>query len=199
MLFRSPLPTGKDHARSAYWVVREKDANDKKAEFCACNGMTLSIIPDDSLAGFALENTPASNNSAKRVMVSGCFDWVHSGHVRFFEEASQFGNLYVVIGHDDNLRLLKGEGHPLFSQEERRYWVQSIRSVHSTLISSGHGWLDAEPEILTYQPDFFVVNHDGHKPEKQALCEKLGIEYVVLERKPKEGLKARESSQLRGF
>jgi cytidyltransferase-like protein len=193
------LPMGEENGRSAYWVVREKDANNKKAAFCASNGVTFAIIPDGSLAGFAIENTAANHNGAKKVMVSGCFDWVHSGHVRFFEEASQFGDLYVVIGHDANLRLLKGDGHPLFSQEERRYWVQSIRPVHSTLISSGHGWLDAEPEMLTYQPDIFLVNHDGHKPEKQALCEKLGIKYIVLERKPKEGLEARESSQLRGF
>ena len=79
--------------------------------------------------------------------MTGCFDWFHSGHVRFFEEASALGELYVVVGHDANVRLLKGEGHPLFPQEERRYLVAAVRYVHRALISSGEGWLDAEPEI----------------------------------------------------
>ena len=33
----------------------------------------------------------------KRVFVSGCYDMLHSGHVAFFKEASQYGDLYVGI------------------------------------------------------------------------------------------------------
>jgi ethanolamine-phosphate cytidylyltransferase len=76
-------------------------------------------------------------------MVTGCYDCFHSGHVRFFEEVSEYGQLYVVVGHDANLRLLKGEGHPMFPQEERRYMAQSIRFVHQAFISSGPSPLDA--------------------------------------------------------
>lgn len=47
------------------------------------------------------------------------------------------------------------------------------------------------------KPDVFVVNHDGANSEKEALCKKLGIEYVVLSRKPDEGLKARSTTDLR--
>ena len=107
--------------------------------------------------------------------------------MRFFEEASALGDLYVVVGHDANVRLLKGEGHPLSPQEERRYMVHAVRYVTQALVSSGDGWLDAEPEIEALRPDIYVVNEDGDKPEKRAFCEAHGIEYVVLKRKPKEG------------
>ena len=30
--------------------------------------------------------------------MTGCYDWFHSGHVRFFEEVSELGDLYVVAG-----------------------------------------------------------------------------------------------------
>ena len=33
-------------------------------------------------------------------------EWLHSGHVRFFEEASSLGDLYEVVGHDANIKLL---------------------------------------------------------------------------------------------
>jgi cytidyltransferase-like protein len=71
--------------------------------------------------------------------VTGCFDWFHSGHVRFFEEVSALGDVYAVVGSDRNVRLLKGEGHPLLPQEERRYLVRSVRFVTQALVSSGTG------------------------------------------------------------
>ena len=134
-----------------------------------------------------------------RVVVTGCYDWFHSGHVRFFEEVAALGNLYVVVGHDANIRLLKGEGHPMFPDHERQYMVQSIRHVTQALISTGDGWLDAEPEIERIKPDIYAVNEDGDRPEKRAYCEAHGIEYRVLKRVPKQGLPKRESRALRGF
>ena len=94
---------------------------------------------------------------------------------------------------------LKGKGHPMFPQEERRYMVQSIRFVKQALVSSGSGWMDAEPEIDRIKPDIYAVNEDGDKPEKRSFCEAHGIQYVVLKRTPKEGLPRRISTDLRGF
>ena len=85
------------------------------------------------------------------------------------------------------------------SEDERRYMVQSIRFVRQALISSGSGWMDAEPEIEKIRPDIYAFNEDGDKPEKREFCQKHGLEYVVLKRVPKEGLKSRESKILRGF
>ena len=36
----------------------------------------------------------------KKVFVSGCYDLLHSGHVEFFQQASQYGDLYLGIGSD---------------------------------------------------------------------------------------------------
>ena len=131
--------------------------------------------------------------------MTGCYDWLHSGHIRFFEEASAYGDLYVAVGNDANVRHLKGEGHPLFTQEERRYVVQSIRYVKQAVITLGMGWMDAEPNVEIIKPDIYLVNQDGDKPEKVEFCAKHNLEYVVLKRTPKEGLTARSSTNLRGF
>jgi cytidyltransferase-like protein len=158
-------------------------------------------VTETDLQGFPESDNeaPEASSSRQKVLVTGCYDWLHSGHVRFFEEAAEFGDLYVVVGHDANLRLLKGAGHPLFPQEERRYLVQSIRHVRQALISSGHGWMDAEPEIARIKPDLYLVNEDGDKPEKRAFCRAHGLRYVVLKRLPSPGLPRRQSTELRGF
>ena len=132
----------------------------------------------------------------KKVLVSGCFDLLHAGHVAFFKEASGYGELYVAVGKDDNLRLLKGKA-PYFSQQERLYLVQSIQYVHEALLASGSGMLDFEPELKRLKPDLFVVNSDGHTAGKEALCKTHGVKYVVLERLPEEGLPARASSEIK--
>ncbi len=130
----------------------------------------------------------------KKVMVSGCFDLIHGGHIAFFKTAAAYGELYVILGQDRNLLELKGKS-PYFSQEERRYIVSSVRYVHEAKIATGQGMLDFEPEMRRIMPDIFIVNGDGDTAEKKELCRELGVEYFVLERVPEPGLPARSSSR----
>lgn len=190
-----------DYPDGSTWVVPETKDRPVRRQFCqernlgyeVISGSALTTVPDEPF------DAPSSDSGNRRVLVTGCFDWFHSGHVRFFEEASQFGNLYVVVGSDANIRLLKGEGHPMFPAEQRRYIVGSVRFVTAALVSTGSGWLDAEPEIERIRPHIYAVNEDGDRPEKREYCETHGIEYRVLKRTPKEGLPKRESTALRGF
>ena len=129
----------------------------------------------------------------KKVFVSGCYDLLHGGHIAFFKTASHYGDLYVAIGSDENVRLLKGK-MPYFSQDERTYMVSAVRFVKEAFVASGSGMLDFEPDIERIKPDIFIVNSDGHTPEKELLCRKHRIEYKVLERIPEKGLPARASS-----
>jgi cytidyltransferase-like protein len=187
--------------RPEVWAVDEAGDNPSKRAYCAAHGMEYVVIPEAPLLEFPGWSPDGQSpaRGRKKVIVTGCFDWLHSGHVRFFEEVSRLGDLYVGVGHDANLRLLKGEGHPLFPEAERRYMVQSIRHVKEAVITSGHGWMDAEPEIKRLGIEAYAVNDDGDKPEKRAFCAANGLEYVVLARRPAPGLPQRQSTALRGF
>ena len=183
------------------WALREADANPSKRAACEAAGVDYLVVNDADLDEFppppVVGTCPTSPN--KKVIVTGCYDWFHSGHVAFFEEVAAHGDLYVVVGNDKNVELLKGAGHPLIPERERCYVVGSIRHVKRALVSTGMGWMDAEPEIERIEPDIYAVNEDGDKPEKRAFCRKHGLEYLVLKRIPKEGLPRRESTHLRGF
>lgn len=132
----------------------------------------------------------------KKVMVSGCFDMLHSGHVEFFRQTAEYGDLYVAIGSDKTIYDLKGR-ETVNSEKERLFMIKAVSWVHDAFISRGSGILDFEAEIREIRPDYFVVNSDGHLPEKRELCQKLGIEYVILERIPFEGLASRSTTALR--
>ncbi|MFA6111639.1 MAG: adenylyltransferase/cytidyltransferase family protein [Candidatus Latescibacterota bacterium] len=132
----------------------------------------------------------------RKVFVSGCFDMLHSGHVAFFQAAAALGELHVAVGADRTVFELKGR-RPVNTETERVFMVKSVAGVASAFVSSGSGMLDFEPELRRLRPDVFVVNEDGDVPEKQRLCEELGIEYVVLERVPHGELHARSTTALR--
>jgi cytidyltransferase-like protein len=203
--------------RPAVWAVDERElalpeAGARRQVFCREQGIEYQLLSAADLAGFpddtgaaTLSTSPASPTSPtsptgrKMAFVTGCYDWLHSGHIRFFEEVSTLGDLYVAVGNDASVRYLKGEGHPLFPQEERRYMAGAIRYVKQALITSGQGWMDATPDIERLKPDIYAVNEDGDRPEKRAFCQEHGLQYVVLKRTPKEGLPKRESTVLRGF
>lgn len=131
-----------------------------------------------------------------KVFVSGCFDVLHSGHIRFFEEASSYGDLYVSIGSDKTVEELKHR-KTLYNEQERLYMVSSIRFVHQAFIAQGSGKLDFSAEIVAIRPDVFFVNSDGDSPEKRKFVESLGIRYVVSNRIPKDLLPIRSTTAIR--
>lgn len=133
---------------------------------------------------------------AKKVFVSGCFDLLHSGHIAFLQQAARYGDVYVALGSDRTVIDLKGRP-PVYSEDERRYMLRALACVKEVFISSGTGVLDFINEFHQVQPDIFIVNEDGNLPSKQELCEQNGVEYVVLQRTPRDGLAARSTTSLR--
>lgn len=132
----------------------------------------------------------------KKVFVSGCYDLLHSGHVEFFKQASQYGDLYVGIGSDSTYLEYKHR-KPMFPQEERLFMVKAIKYVKDAYINQGSGVIDFIPTLDLVQPDMLIVNAEGGSDEKRELCRQRGIEYVELQRTPAEGLQARSSSSLK--
>ena len=131
-----------------------------------------------------------------KVFVSGCYDLLHSGHVEFFRQAATYGDLYVGIGSDSTYLGYKHRP-TVYSEHERLFMVQSIRYVKEAFINAGSGVMDFVPTLDIVKPDIFVVNTDGACEEKEVECRKRGIQYVVLERTPQEGLQARSSTDLK--
>lgn len=181
------------------WADVEACAHEARKKFCHESSISYRVFKPGELQGFPELRSTTSVPGRKKVVVTGCYDWFHSGHVRFFEEVSGYGDLYVIVGHDENIRLLKGKGHPLVDEDERRYVAGSIKYVKQALVSSGDGWLDADPEIQKLKPDIYAVNEDGDKGGKREYCRQNGIEYLVLKRTPAPGLPKRTSTDLRGF
>lgn len=129
------------------------------------------------------------NGSKKKVIVSGCFDLLHSGHVEFFLQAAQFGDLYVRLGTDANIQNLKGHT-PMYSDAERLFMVKNLACVHDAALSTGSGRFDFKSDMVDLKPDIYVCCEDASGMEtREKICRELGIEMKVLKRNPNESLK----------
>ena len=131
-----------------------------------------------------------------KVFVSGCFDLLHSGHIKFLTEAAKFGDLYVSIGSDKTIRELKHRD-PIYNEKERKFMLEALRCVKQVFIGSGDGFLDFARELELVKPDIFFVNSDGDSPVKKQFIESKGIKYIVMERTPEDGLPVRSTTKLR--
>lgn len=70
----------------------------------------------------------------KTVLVGGCFDILHYGHISFFTEAKKHGDrLIVLLESDEKVRLLKGEGRPFHTQEQRKIMLEALRAVDEVI------------------------------------------------------------------
>ena len=71
----------------------------------------------------------------KQIFVNGTFDILHPGHVQLLNYARGLGdNLVVAIDSDQRVRELKGKDRPVNSEHDRKFMLESLRSVDSVWI-----------------------------------------------------------------
>lgn len=145
------------------------------------------------------KTTSSKNSEKKIVMISGGFDPIHIGHIRYIQEAKKLGDFLIVVLNNDNwLRFKKGKE---FMQEvERKEIIEAITGVDKVIIS-GHAKntkdISVCKEILKIKPHIFA-NGGDRKPDwvpipEVSLCEELGIKMVYNIGR---GGKLRSSSEL---
>jgi rfaE bifunctional protein nucleotidyltransferase chain/domain len=71
----------------------------------------------------------------KMVFTNGCFDLLHTGHVRYLQQAAALGDaLVVAINSDASVRQLKGPTRPINAELDRAEVIAALRCVHSVTL-----------------------------------------------------------------
>lgn len=90
-------------------------------------GIVDKFAARDRLAEIAERERSAGK---RIVLANGCFDLLHVGHVRYLQAAKELGDILIVaINSDRQARLLKGDGRPFTSQDERAEIVAALECV----------------------------------------------------------------------
>jgi len=94
----------------------------------------------------------------KVVFTNGCFDLIHTGHVRYLKIARGYGDVLVVaINSDDSIQRIKGEKRPVMPQEERAEVLAALAMVdYVTMFEED----DPHRVIAELMPDVLVKGGD---------------------------------------
>ncbi|MDE6553844.1 MAG: adenylyltransferase/cytidyltransferase family protein, partial [Muribaculaceae bacterium] len=96
--------------------------------------LNTGLNPDIEPQAPILREAPILCGESRKVLVTGFFDLLNSGHVQFLKEAAEHGELYVGVGSDASFEELKGR-QPICSEQERLYMVKAVRYVKDAFIT----------------------------------------------------------------
>ena len=104
-----------------------------------------------------------------RVMASGVFDILHTGHISYLEQAKALGDeLYVVVASDNTVRKSKHE--PITPERMRVRIVSALKPVDVAMIGNDSGDMFAILDEI--RPDVIVLGFD-QKFDENTLSEEL--------------------------
>ena len=97
-------------------------------------------------------------NGQRVVFTNGCFDLLHPGHIRGFEQARALGDVLIVgLNSDSSVRQLKGPTRPVIPERERAEILAALESVDAVVIFDE---LTPREVISRLLPDVLVKGGD---------------------------------------
>lgn len=124
------------------------------------------------------------NKSKSIVLVGGCFDILHLGHIIFLEKAKQQGDfIFVLLESDEKIEKIKGKNRPINSQKDRALILAALKAVdYVVLLPKMNSDQDYESLIFRLKPSIIAITKgDPNKSckEKQAIVSRAKIIEVV--------------------
>ena len=128
------------------------------------------------------------NRPMVRVFVSGCYDIVHAGHVRFFREARALGDHLTVCFASADVLWFHKQRKSSLPDEHKRAVIAGLRTVDDVVVGTGlEEGIDFREHFLRLRPDVLAVTEDDKWADpKRALCAEVGAKYVVMAKTPPE-------------
>lgn len=119
----------------------------------------------------------------KTVFTNGCFDIIHTGHVRYLSLAKKYGDVLIVaINSDDSVNRIKGPKRPIVPQEERAEVLAALSMVdYVTTFDEDdphHIITELMPDVLVKGGDWEIDNIIGRDIVEANGGKVLSIPYI---------------------
>ena len=126
----------------------------------------------------------------KKVFVSGAFNVLHAGHIRFFEDARKLGDYLIVSYPPADLLWKLYDKKSVLDDSDKKAVISALSMVDEVIESTDDDVaLSFRSAAQACSPQVLAVTTDDvHIEAKRRFCKEQGIEFVVLEKsQPQEG------------
>lgn len=168
------------------------DAVGAASRFVAAGG-AVGVSSADSVGGIpsAATSTAITGDIAevrdrlrrrggRLVATGGCFDLLHTGHVRLLRQARDLGDaLVVLLNSDASVRALKGPRRPVVADRDRARVLAALACVDAVVIFDEHS---PEAALEQLRPDVWVKGGDYTEADlpEAGVVRRHGGEVVLL-------------------
>ena len=120
----------------------------------------------------------------KKVFVSGAFNVLHAGHIRFFEDARALGDYLVVSFPPADLLWSLYDKKSVLDDADKTAVISALSMVDEVVLSTDNDpALSFKSAFKHISPQILAVTTDDQYIEaKRRFCEENGAELVVLEK-----------------
>lgn len=130
------------------------------------------------------KNTMINNITAKRVvLVGGCFDLLHFGHISFLKNAKALGDhLVVALESDENVRQMKGPSRPIHSQLQRKEMLEALTFVDEVImLAPMKSDADYEALVAKINPQVIAITQgDLMEFKKRQHAQRVHAEIIII-------------------
>jgi rfaE bifunctional protein nucleotidyltransferase chain/domain len=122
----------------------------------------------------------------KIVLVGGCFDVIHPGHIIFLEKAKEQGDVLVVLlESDEAVRKIKGIKRPYHHQNDRAQVLSSLKSVdYVVMLPTFKSDSSYEELIKKIKPAIICATSGyGDTSHHERIAKKIGAKVKFVTRK----------------
>ena len=119
----------------------------------------------------------------KIVLVGGCFDLLHYGHISFLKQAKTHGDyLVVALESDENVRHMKGDARPIHTQQQRKEMLESLAFVYQVVALPQ---MKSDADYFTFvnniHPTIIAITEgDPVKDKKQKQADEIGAQLIEI-------------------
>lgn len=117
------------------------------------------------------------------VLVNGCFDLLHDGHVYFLKEARSLGDwLVVALNTDESVRAQKGANRPAVPFARRMASLLELWCVNDVVASDGPAYkYPITPAVVAYGRDVSRAKEAANHAALAALYPQSTIAFIARE------------------